>query len=362
MATKLESRVLVGGQKATCLSFSGGDVSGETANPSFTFGSWLQNKSAPNHHHHHLHLFSSWHNLFLAISPVSWKPATMDDNHMPVRPHADAISSTASQDRCDITSIHQQRLWIDKWRKGKVWLLDWDHTLSLGLPPHSLQDETMQLHWGEMLHHSRITTVIPDVTCRSGERPQLPVFKALLIPDLLAYAWNSCPWNSPSKPVCCADGEGEDNRLPLHFYFCYHHLCSSPPRSPTALPRPSILKRKDGEHIYSPNSSLWTISTDSSRTLQVAFFQAFSAGSVLPQTWKIKGTGSAWNSRNMWTFLFRSAACPKKAKAEASRMLTSGFNQSNFQFWPHQLKWVLRNTRAISDIFEAGLWRGSVPF
>lgn len=59
------------------------------------------------------------------------------------------------------------------------------HTLAL--PPRSLQDETMQLRRGEMLHHSRITTVIPDVTCRSGEHPQLPVFKALLIPDLPAY-------------------------------------------------------------------------------------------------------------------------------------------------------------------------------
>lgn len=89
-----------------------------------------------------------------------------------------------------------------------------------------------QLHRAAMLHHSRITTVIPDVTCCSSERPQLPVFKALLIPDLPAYAWHSCPWNSPFKPVCCADGEGEDNRPPLHFYSCYHHLCAPLPPPP----------------------------------------------------------------------------------------------------------------------------------
>lgn len=73
------------------------------------------------------------------------------------------------------------------------------------LLPCSQWDETMQLHSRGIFHLIRITTVIPDVTRPSKERPQLSVFKALLIPSMTAERWNSFVINYPDKPMCCIE-------------------------------------------------------------------------------------------------------------------------------------------------------------
>lgn len=73
------------------------------------------------------------------------------------------------------------------------------------LLPCSQWDETMQLHSRGIFHLIRITTVFPDVTRPSKEHPQLPVFKALLIPSMTAERWNSFVINYPDKPMCCIE-------------------------------------------------------------------------------------------------------------------------------------------------------------